>query len=67
MTTDYLDGHTLLEEYGGCPGHWWYEFAYGHYREVIGDQEFHWSYTETPEAEEIREQQRREQLTKLTP
>jgi hypothetical protein len=58
MTRDYLDGHTLLEEYGGCGKHWGFEFAYGNYRESIGEKEFYWSYRETPENRKSRRSER---------
>lgn len=54
-TTDYLDGHTLLEEYGGCPErHYGYSFSYGYYEEQIGHTPFFWSYRETAEARRKR-------------
>lgn len=41
---------TTRELYQDCPnGCWSYHFAYGSHAEYVGDQEWTWHYTDTPE------------------
>lgn len=62
----YLDEGTLCECYDGCPnGCYYYEFAYGAYRETIGPEEWTWSYTESDEARRDRVADRAEIIKRM--
>ena len=53
LTVDTMEAwgsQIACEEYADCPkGHYFFEWAYGSYREAIGEEQFIWSDKETPE------------------
>lgn len=52
---DTLDHGTVCESQEHCDACGWsYTFAYGNSTEVIGEEEIHWTWTETPEQRDER-------------
>jgi hypothetical protein len=59
-STDYLDGHTLLEEHASCKDgnhSYSYSFEYGNTQEWIGSVAFYSHYTDSEEIRKLQSKQ----------